>query len=186
MDKAAELLAELRRYRPADLQEAGHHRVVLDFLRDAPSPFSRDHFVPGHITGSCFIVDPASQRVLLHHHRRLDRWLQMGGHVEHGESALEAALREGREESGLADLVLLSHGAFDIDVHDIPPAKGEPDHAHFDIRYVARTSHPESIMIDAAESNDLAWVELERAIPLMNEEGSRRAMLKIRQMLAGE
>ncbi|HEY8712759.1 MAG TPA: NUDIX hydrolase [Thermoanaerobaculia bacterium] len=186
MDKATELLEELRRYRPVDSQEGQHHRSVLDLLSYAPSPFSRDQFIPGHITGSCFIVDPASQRVLLHHHRRLDRWLQMGGHVEHGESALEAALREGREESGLADLVLLSDGAFDIDVHAVPSAKGEPDHAHFDIRYVARTSHPESIMIDLAESNELAWVELDRAIPLMNEEASRRAVLKIRKMLAGE
>jgi len=80
----------------------------------------------------------------------------------------------------------LSDGAFDIDVHAVPSAKGEPDHAHFDIRYVARTSHPESIMIDLAESNELAWVELDRAIPLMNEEASRRAVLKIRKMLAGE
>jgi 8-oxo-dGTP pyrophosphatase MutT (NUDIX family) len=183
MDKTTELLEELRRYRPADLQEAQHQRAILDLLSYATSPFSRDHFVPGHITGSCFIVDPVSQRVLLHHHRRLDRWLQMGGHVEQGESAIEAALREGREESGLQDLILLSEAAFDIDVHAIPSAKGEPEHSHFDIRYVARTSHPESIMIDRAESNELAWIELDGAIPLMNEEASKRAMLKIRNML---
>lgn len=183
MDKVTELLEELRRYRPADLHEAQHQRAVLDLLSYAPSPFSRDQFVPGHITASCFIVDPASRRVLLHHHRRLDRWLQMGGHVEPGESAIEAAFREGREESGLDDLVLLGDGAFDIDVHDIPAAKGEPDHSHFDIRYVARTSHPASIVIDPNESHELAWVELEQAIPLMNEEASKRAMLKIRKMM---
>ena len=183
MDKTAELLEELRRYRPADLHEAQHQRAVLDLLSYAPSALSRNHFVPGHITGSCFIVDPASRRVLLHHHRRLDRWLQMGGHVEPGESAIEAALREGREESGLDDLVLLNDGAFDIDVHEIPAAKGEPDHSHFDIRYVARTSHPESIVIDPAESHELAWVGLDEAIPLMNEDASKRAMLKIRKMM---
>ena len=183
MDKTTELLEELRRYRPADLHEAQHQRAVIDLLCYGPSPFSRDHFVPGHITGSCFIVDPASGRVLLHHHRRLDRWLQMGGHVEPGESAIEAALREGREESGLDDLVLLNDGAFDIDVHEIPAAKGEPDHSHFDVRYVARTSHPESIVIDPSESNELAWVGLDEAVPLMNEDASKRAMLKIRKMM---
>ena len=183
MDKRAALLEELRLFRAADSQEARHQRAVLDLLSYAASPFSRDQFVPGHITGSCFIVDPVSRRLLLHHHRRLRRWLQMGGHVEKGESALEAALREGREESGLSDLTLITDGAFDIDVHDIPALKGEPEHLHFDIRYVARTSQPQSIMIDRAESSELAWFDLEEAIPLMNEEASKRAMLKIRKML---
>ena len=183
-NKTAALLEELRCYRAADPLEAQHQRAVLDLLSYAASPFSRVQFVPGHITGSCFIVDPDSSRILLHHHRRLNRWLQMGGHVEVGESAIEAAMREGREESGLPDLTLMNEAAFDIDVHDIPPAKGEPDHLHFDIRYVARTSQPQSIMIDRAESNELAWVELDRAIPLMNEEASKRAILKIRKMLA--
>ena len=184
MDKRAAILEELRCYHAADSREAQHQRSVLDLLSYARSPLSRDHFVPGHITGSCFIVDPSSMRVLLHHHRRLNRWLQMGGHLENGESAIEAALREGREESGLSDLTLVSDGAFDLDVHDVPSAKGEPDHQHFDIRYVARTSQPESIVIDRAESNELAWVDLDRAVPLMNEEASKRAMLKIRKMLS--
>lgn len=183
MDRTSALLEELRLFRAADSVEAQHQRAVLDLLSYAPSPFSRGQFVPGHITGSCFIVDPVSRRVLLHHHRRLGRWLQMGGHVENGESAMEAALREGREESGLPDLTPMRDGAFDLDVHDIPAAKGEPDHLHFDIRYVARTSQPESIMIDRAESNELAWVDLHRAAPLMNEEASKRAMLKITKML---
>lgn len=185
MEKAAELLEQLRMYRAADSLEAQHHRAVLDLLCYATQPFSRDHFVPGHITASCFIVDPATQRVLLHHHRRLDRWLQMGGHVESGESAVTAALREGREESGLVDLVLVGGGVFDIDVHEIPAGKGEPDHSHFDVRYVAATNSPAAIMIDRAESNELAWVEIDRAIPLMNEEAAKRAMLKIRKVFAG-
>ena len=98
MKKATQLLEELRRYRPADALEAQHHRAVLDLLGYSRSPFARSEFVPGHITASCFIVDADSGRLLLHHHRRLGRWLQMGGHVEPGESVIEAALREGAEE----------------------------------------------------------------------------------------
>lgn len=183
MEKAAQLLEELRRYRPADALEAEHHRAVLDLLSDGRSPFSRGQFVPGHITASCFVVDPCTQRVLLHHHRRLNRWLQMGGHIESGESAIDAALREAAEESGLRDLTLLTDGIVDVDVHDIPAGKGEPDHSHFDVRYVARTSHPQSIVIDRTESNELEWVELDRAIPLMNEEASKRVIMKIREIL---
>lgn len=185
MDRTTELLEELRCYRPADLHEAQHHRAVLDLLSYGVAPFSRERFVPGHVTASAFIVDPSSWRVLLHHHRRLNRWLQMGGHVEDGETATEAALREGSEESGLSDLELMGEGVIDVDVHDIPAAEGEHEHLHFDVRYVFRTASPESIMIDRAESNELAWVELDQAVLLMNERAADRAMLKIRGLLSG-
>lgn len=186
MERTIELIEELRRYRPCDSREAQHHRSILDLLCSGAAPFSREHFVPGHITASCFIVDPISKRVLLHHHRRLDRWLQMGGHVENNESALEAALRESREESGLIDLELLVRSVVDLDVHQIPAARGEPDHAHFDVRYAARTADPGAIVIDRNESNELAWVDIDRAVPLMNEEASQRAMSKIKTLLGGK
>lgn len=184
MQNTTELLEELRRYRAADLHEAQHQRAVLDLLCYGERPFSRDQFVPGHVTASCFIVDRSSRRVLLHHHRRLGRWLQMGGHIEEGETTMQAALREAREESGLGDLNVIGEGVIDIDVHDIPAGKGEPDHAHFDVRYVACTSSPDAIKIDRSESNELAWVALDAAVPLMNEESAKRAMLKIRKLIA--
>jgi len=186
MERTTELLEELRSYRASDSREAQHQRAVLDLLSYGVAPFSRQQYVPGHITASCFIVDPSSNRVLLHHHRRLGRWLQMGGHVEEGESTLRAALREAREESGLEDLDLLTDGVIDIDVHEIPAAKGEPDHSHFDVRYLARTSHPGAVVIDPNESHEIAWVALADAIPLMNEAASERTMLKIKKILGGK
>ena len=71
----------------------------------------------------------------------------------------------------------------DIDVHEIPAAKGEPDHVHFDIRYVALTSQPHAVKLDRTESNNLAWVNLDDAIPMMNEKASLRAIGKIGRML---
>lgn len=176
-----DLLAQLERYRPADALEARHHAAVVDLVGNAEGAFDRTHFVPGHITASCFIVDGDS--LLLHHHRRLGRWLQMGGHVELDEDPKAAALREGAEESGLEDLALAVDGIFDLDVHVIPAAKGEPEHRHFDVRYVARTASPGAVVIDRAESNDVAWVPLERAEALMNEAASSRVIQKIRSRL---
>jgi len=182
MEPRVELLEELRSYRAADAREAQHQRDILDLVCYGLDPFSRDQFVPGHVTASCFIVDPPNRRLLLHHHRRLDRWLQMGGHVDAGESVRGAALREGAEESGLRDLELLQPGVIDLDVHAIPAAKDEPDHKHFDVRFVARTMRPDSIIIAAAESNDLAWIDLDKAEAMMNEEASSRVIMKIRKM----
>jgi len=175
-------LDQLRTYAPSDEAEMAHRERMIDLLTSAPDPFSRAHFAPGHFTASCYIVD-GSGRLLLHHHRRLDRWLQMGGHVEPGESTALAALREGAEESGLRDLALAGDGIFDLDIHGIPAAKGEPDHDHFDVRYLARTASPHAITIDRAESNELAWVTLERAAELMHGPESHRVLRKIETLL---
>jgi 8-oxo-dGTP pyrophosphatase MutT (NUDIX family) len=178
-----QLLDALRRYRPVDETDDRHHRALLSHLVHQKSPLSRSKFSPGHVTASLFIVDPGTKKILLHHHRRLSRWLQMGGHLDPSEAPAAAALREGREESGLQDLQLISEDIFDVDVHPIPAAKGEPDHFHYDVRYVASTRSPSSIAMDAAESNELAWVDFDRAIELMNEEASTRAIRKIRALL---
>jgi len=175
------LVEELRAYEPANDLEREHRAAMLDLLAYSQAAFSRDHYVPGHFTASCFIIDDAG-RLLLHHHRRLDRWLQMGGHLEKGETPEAAALREGREESGLEDLSLIG-SILDLDIHDIPAAEGEPDHSHFDVRYLARTSTPEAVAIDRAESNDLAWVDLQRAADLLRGEESLRVIGKIEHMM---
>ena len=50
-------------------------------------------------TVAIFVVH--ERRVLLVHHRTLDKWLPLGGHIELDEDPEQAALREAREESGL-------------------------------------------------------------------------------------
>lgn len=179
--RRAHLLEQLGRYRPADALEARHHAAIVELVDNAGDAFARTHFAPGHVTASCFIVD--GDRLLLHHHRRLNRWLQMGGHVERDEDPASAALREGAEESGLGDLTFAVDGIFDLDVHVIPAAKGEPEHRHFDVRYLARTATPDAVVLDRAESNELAWVPLERAEAMMNEAASSRVIQKIRSRL---
>lgn len=162
--------------------EAEHHAALLALLERGEDVFTRGHFEPGHVTASCYVID-AEGRLLLHRHRRLGRWLQMGGHLEAGESPSDAALREAAEESGLEHLEFVVDRIFDIDVHGIPAAKGEPDHRHFDVRYLARTATPERIAMDAAESEDLAWADLDRAAVLLNEEAGWRVIRKIRSVM---
>jgi 8-oxo-dGTP pyrophosphatase MutT (NUDIX family) len=169
-------------YAPSDAREKEHQAAFLHLLRGTQQPYSRDQFVPGHVTASCFIIDPEG-RLLLHHHRRLNRWLQMGGHLEPGEDPVAAALREGREESGLEDLRIISDGIADLDVHRIPASRGEPEHRHYDVRYIARTNSADSIAADARESSQLMWFDLDRAAALMQGDESLRVIQKIRRVL---
>jgi len=179
----AALLAALLEHEPADAEEARDREAMLALVGSEPACFARTTYAPGHFTGSVFVLSAATGRVLLHHHRRLDRWLQMGGHDEGEFDPAATALREGREESGLPDLVLLSPAILDLDVHPIPAAKGEPRHAHFDVRYAAVTRADGEARADAAESLGLAWLPLAQAASRMGEPGALRALAKAARLL---
>jgi 8-oxo-dGTP pyrophosphatase MutT (NUDIX family) len=180
----AALSLALRKHASADADEAGGRDAILRLVETEPACFSRHTFTPGHVTGSAFVVCPSTGLVLLHHHRRLDAWLQLGGHDEGEHDPRATALREAEEESGLRDLVLLSDEILDLDVHPIPAGKGEPPHLHHDVRYALATETPGAISRDAAESIDLRWFTLADAAEKMNEPGGRRALARIAALLA--
>ncbi len=177
------LAAALRRHVPADAEEARHVARVLALVEGEPACFSRSAFTPGHVTGSAFILRADTGGVLLHRHRRLGAWLQLGGHDEGEHDPAVTALREGAEESGLSDLVLLSPDILDVDVHLIPAGKGEPPHEHHDVRYALLTRTPGAIRRDAAESLDLGWFSPEEAMRRMNEPGATRALTRLTRLL---
>ena len=179
----AALQAALLAHVPADAAEARDRDAMLALVGAEPACFSRTTYDPGHFTGSLFVVSEADGRVLLHHHRRLGRWLQMGGHDEGELDPARTALREGREESGLPDLVLLSPAILDLDVHAIPAARGEPPHAHFDVRYAAVTRSADEARADEAESLGLAWLTPAEAARRMREPGALRALAKVARLL---
>ena len=143
---------------PADDHEAADVRLVLRMLAEAPDIMSQAH-APGHVTGSALVLDAGSGRVLLHHHKTLGRWLQVGGHADEGETdPAHTALREAREETGLADLRWLVEALVDVDVHPIPARGDRPAHLHLDFRYVLLTGTPDACHAAAGESAAFAWV----------------------------
>ncbi len=107
----------------------------------------------------------------------------MGGHDEGESDPRATALREGAEESGLSDLVLLSPAILDVDVHSIPAGKGEPPHLHHDVRYALATRAPHAIRRDDAESIDLRWFSLEEAAAAMGDPDATRALARIARLL---
>jgi len=129
--------------------------------------------IPGHFTGSAWLVDGRGRRVLLTHHRKLERWLQLGGHADGDGDLARVALREAGEESGLADLVVEPE-IFDLDRHVIPARGGEPEHWHYDVRFVVRATGEEAFVV-GDESHALAWRDITGiAADAMADESLRR------------
>ncbi|QHB73812.1 NUDIX domain-containing protein [Stenotrophomonas sp. 364] len=154
----AELRAQLAAYaqrQPADAALADEFSTLLD---DPENPFLRERLA-GHFTGSAWLVSADGERVLLTHHRKLDRWLQLGGHADGDRNLARVALKEAEEESGLSGLVLEDGALFDIDKHWIPERRDVPGHWHYDARYVVRAVGSEQFAI-SEESLALAWREI--------------------------
>jgi len=127
-------------------------------LLDEPgNPFVRER-LEGHFTASAWLVSADARRVLLTHHRKLGRWLQLGGHADGERDLAAVALREAEEESGLRGLSI-NPIIFDLDRHWIPAHAQTPGHWHYDVRYVVRAGADEAFVV-SAESLALAWREI--------------------------
>ena len=122
------------------------------------------------------MINRAGTHTLLTHHRKLDRWLQLGGHADGQANILEVALREAREESGITDVVPVSPAIFDVDIHRIPARRDEPAHDHYDVRFAVHTVTTDQFMV-SHESHALCWVEMTRLSDITHEP----AMLRMHQ-----
>jgi 8-oxo-dGTP pyrophosphatase MutT (NUDIX family) len=159
VSRAVALARLLAAHAPFDALERVHQGRMLSLTAALGDAFAREHYEPGHFTASAFVLSPARDALLLIHHRKLDRWLQPGGHVEPADKdLLAAARREAREEVGLAELHAVSDGPFDLDVHVIPARPGEPAHSHFDVRYLFVAPSLELELSN--ESKGARWVPL--------------------------
>ena len=153
---------------------------MLDLLGASGDPLARDHFNPGHFTVGAFVL--AESHILMIHHRRLDAWLEPGGHIDAEDHSLEtAAARELVEETGVAGR-LIDHGIFDVDVHAIPAAQGEPAHSHFNVGYLFVADLVEPIA--APEVRATAWAPLDGVADLTRDRAILRAAAKMQLLQA--
>jgi 8-oxo-dGTP pyrophosphatase MutT (NUDIX family) len=158
-----DLLRLLRAHRPWNEREAEMLGRILAFVETHEDCFERS-LVVGHVTGSAWVVTPERTHALLVHHRRLDRWLQPGGHCDGDPDVLATALREVLEETGI-EARPVTRAVFDVDAHDIPARGSEPAHVHYDIRFLAEAPLSRAPVV-SPESREVRWVRLEEIADL--------------------
>jgi hypothetical protein len=143
--------------------------TIAHVLRMNSSCFER---VPGgHITASAWVMSPDKEKVLLTHHKKLQRWLQLGGHCDGNKDVKHMALQEAQEESGITEFTFLVPGIFDVDIH----ALANTCAFHYDIRFLLHAST--DIITVSEESLSLAWVPLQR----VEEYSAEESMLRMKR-----
>jgi 8-oxo-dGTP pyrophosphatase MutT (NUDIX family) len=144
----------------ADGEAMKSRELILNLLAWTDQPFSRNQFAPGHITATGMVIHPNEDAVLTVHHKRLDRWLLPGGHVEPGDHDIwTAAAREVLEETSVPPATGIAPYIAGLDVHGIPANSREPYHLHHDI-VVGFTAASDLLQV-SEESNEVAWRRFE-------------------------
>jgi 8-oxo-dGTP pyrophosphatase MutT (NUDIX family) len=158
--------------------EAAAKAAFAELLANQVDPMSRHAFVPGHVTAGAVVV--ADGHLLLIHHRRLGIWIEPGGHVDPDDATVEdAATRELVEETGI-NAALVAGGIFDLDVHHIPAAKGEPNHRHFNVCYLFEASLDEPQAAD--EVLAARWVRFEDVSGLTGDPAVLRVVARLQDL----
>lgn len=146
----------LEHYAPRDDHQALEQRRILEFVDSHPDALLRT-CITGHLTASALLLDADGSRGLLTLHKKLGRWLQLGGHVDGEGNLALAALKELEEESGLAG-IRIDPRPIDLDIHAIPARGAEPEHLHLDVRFLAQAAQgAREVLSD--ESLALAWID---------------------------
>jgi len=166
---------QIREYRTSYHTEAAFVDQFLELLQH-PNAYNRQH-LPGHITGSAWILNKRLDSAALVLHGKLGRWMQPGGHADDDRDVLRVALREAEEETGLTPEPLIP-GIWDLDIHPIPARTNMPSHLHFDVRFCFR-ANDETLRI-SDESADLRWVPLKAVASYTDSHSVLRMVEKTR------
>lgn len=132
-------------YTPVDVVSHEYQRRFLELIDQHPDQFANRYNyyagIHGHFTAQAVIYHPKKNAIALMHHKKLDIWVGAGGHIDLEDANPEsAARREATEEMGLSDLVLAEAAPLDLDIHGFPSKGDQPDHLHYDIRFLFTTT----------------------------------------------
>lgn len=171
-----ELIYLLENYNDQDAYQTQCREKIINFIIHNPNCLYRT-CLEGHITASAWLLNIKKDKVLLTHHKKLNLWLQLGGHADGESNVREVALREAKEESGIDQIICLNHQIFDLDIHHIPAYRLEPAHLHFDIRFLCQVDSDDKYVV-SQESHDLGWFDLRSLLSENTEESIKRMARK--------
>ena len=169
---APELERQLAAYHPCCEQEAVDRDVMLRFLRENTDAFTRENLV-AHFTASSWIVNSSRTHALMAWHNLYRAWSWTGGHADGETDLLSVALREAREETGIARVRPVSPEIFSLEVLTVDGHEKRgaylPSHLHMNVTYLLEAEESDTLHICREENSGVAWFALEEALKASSE-----------------
>ena len=166
------IIEEIKKYRPCNAQEQRDQALILDFLEKNGDAFLRSNLL-AHMTASSWIVNPERTKTLMVYHNLYDSWSWTGGHADGETDLLSVALREAREETGIAHVRPLSPEIFALEVLTVDghEKRGEyvPSHLHMNVTYLLEAEESDTLHVCREENSGVAWFTLEEALKASTE-----------------
>ena len=171
------LISLLKEHKTENQEEEQMRIDTLAFVSDHENCFERTLEI-GHVTASGWIVSEDTSKVLLMHHRKLNKWFQPGGHCDGDPDVRQVARKEVEEETGLQDFYLADAAIFDVDIHLIPDNSKEKSHYHYDIRFLFKADAEKPIQGNI-ESREVKWISIGDVAEYNDSESLLRMSRKI-------
>ena len=176
------LYEELCAYTPCNLQEEADRKVMMRYIKEFPNVYTRDN-VYGHITSSPWIINADASKVLMIYHNIYNSWGWCGGHADGDRDLIHVALKEGREETGLKKLQLLSESILAIDILPVPPhvKRGAfvSSHVHLNVTYLCQADERDTLCSKPDENSGVRWIAVEEIDHYVTEEDMKPVYRKL-------
>ena len=184
-----ELLEQLEQYRPFNEQEARDREELLRRMCSSEDLYTRDNSA-AHFTASAWVVSPGRDQVLMAYHNLYDSWAWLGGHADGERDLLSVALREVREESGLAEVRPVSPAIYSVEILTVDGHEKRgayvSSHLHLNVTYLLEADPAEPVRCKPDENSRVGWFGLEEAVAASTEPWFReRIYKKLNEKLAG-
>lgn len=166
------IIEQVKNYKPYNEQEIKDKEYILYQLLNCKDIFYREN-LDQHMTSSCWIVNKQRTKILLAYHNIFKSYAWLGGHADGEEDLIRVSLKEGKEESGLSNLKLLSNDIFSLEVLDVEPhyKKGKlvKKHLHLNVTYLIEADENENLIVKEDENSSLKWFDIDSSLEYVNE-----------------
>lgn len=147
-------------YIPKSEREAADKRQILRYMDSGHEALTREDTV-AHFTASSWVTDPQREHVLMAYHNIYRSWAWLGGHAD-GEGDLAAvALREAREETGIAQPKFLDSSPISLEVLNVASHIKNSEivspHLHLNLTYLFEADPGVSLRVKQDENSAVGW-----------------------------
>ncbi len=184
------LREQIEKYIPFNEQEMRDRQIMLHIIGSCDDYLLRSNET-AHFTASAWVVNHDRSKVLLIHHNIYNAWTWTGGHADGEEDLLQTALREVREETGLANIKPVNRDIFSIEIitvdGHIKSGSYVSSHLHLNVTYLVQADENEIPRIKEDENSAIGWFEPEKLDMLSDEKWMKELVYaKLQDKLKGE